>query len=44
VFNCGEELDVGAQPTPEWAVGGRAEAEGEFALEHEDGGSDDGSV
>lgn len=44
MLDGGEELDVGGEAAPEGGGGGRAETEGEFALEHEDGGADEGAV
>lgn len=44
MFDGGEELYVGAQTAPEGGARRRAETKGEFTLEHEDGGADDGAV
>lgn len=44
MFAGGEELDVCGETTPEGCGGEGAETEGEFSLEHEDGGADEGTV
>lgn len=44
MFHRGKQLNVCAQTAPEGCPRGGAQTEGEFTLEHEDGGTDDGAV